>query len=236
VIRQGMAADLVMLLGGLGFALAAGLGAGLLVLARPGTASRRGLDLATGVALSLPVYWMGFVILMLVASNTGLLVQLPFVSGAGQYEELPSDPLAFIRALWVPCIVVGLPTAAGVYRMTIASAREVLGEDFVRTARGKGLRERRVLLRHVLPVSGVPGLILAASQVNLLITNVCLMQSAFDIPGSFRHLVANTANADLAMLYGLIVWGCLLIAIANFAVDLLQSRLDPRVGAAMRRG
>jgi peptide/nickel transport system permease protein len=132
--------------------------------------------------------------------------------------------------------VGAVPTAAGVYRMTIASAREVLGEEFVRTARGKGLRERRVLIGHVLPVAGIPVLILAASQVNLLITNVCLMQSAFDIPGSFRYLVANTANADLSMLYGLIVWGCLLIAVANFAVDVLQSRLDPRVGAALRRG
>jgi peptide/nickel transport system permease protein len=198
-------------------------------VARPRSRLTRTFDLLAGLGVSMPVYWMGFAVLMLFAGNTGMLVQLPFVSGAAEYEELPSDPVAFVVSLWVPCVVVGSPIAAGVYRMTLAASRELLGEEFVRTAYSKGLSERRVLTRHVLPVAGIPVLILASSQVNLLITNVALMQVAFNIPGAFREVTRALANGNIVTIQALVVEGCILIALANMAADLLQARLDPRL-------
>jgi peptide/nickel transport system permease protein len=82
----------------------------------------------------------------------------------------------------------------------------------VRTAQAKGVRPRRVLARHIFPVAAIPVLVLAGSPVNLLITNIGLMQSAFDIPGSYREMGRALANADVA---------------------LLQARLDPRVRQSM---
>ncbi len=229
VLWSGLPVDMTMLAGGLGFGLAAGIGGGLLAVARPRSWSTRVTELLAGLGVSMPVYWMGFAVLMLFAHNSGMIVQLPFVSGAADYEELPSDPIAFVGSLWVPCVVVGTPLAAGVYRMTVAASREVLGEDFVRTASAKGLRPRRVLMRHVFPAASIPVLMLAASQVNLLITNIGLMQSAFNIPGSYREMVRALVNGDTVMLQALIVEGCIIIALANTVADLLQARIDPRV-------
>jgi ABC-type dipeptide/oligopeptide/nickel transport system permease component len=229
VVEQGFAVDMVMLFGGLAFGLLTGIGGGLLAVARPRSATRRGMDLLAGLGVSMPVYWMGFAVLMLFASNTGLIVMLPFVSGAAAYKSLPSDPIAFVQSLWVPCVVVGTPLAAGVYRMTIGASRDVLGEDFVRTARAKGLSTRRMLVRHVFPVAAIPVLVLAAAQVNLLITNIGLMQIAFNIPGSFREMKNALDNGDTDLLQALVVYGCIIIAVANMIADLLQARLDPRV-------
>ena len=86
-----------------------------------------------------------------------------------------------------------------------------------------------MLTRHVLPVAGVPVLILASSQVNLLITNVALMQVAFNIPGAFREVTRALANGNIITIQALVVEGCILIALANMAADLLQARLDPRL-------
>jgi peptide/nickel transport system permease protein len=229
VLEKGFPADITMLLGGLAFGLVSGVAGGLLAVSRPRSLLTRGMDLLAGLGVSLPVYWLGFAVLMLVAEDTGMFVQLPFVSAAASYEFLPSDPIAFVFSLWVPCVVVGAPLAAGVYRMTIGASRDVLGEDYVRAARAKGLSTRRMLVRHVFPVASIPVLILAAAQVNLLITNISLMQVAFNIPGGFREMKDALDSGDVIMIQALVVYGCILIALANMIADLLQAWLDPRV-------
>ena len=89
--------------------------------------------------------------------------------------------------------------------MTIGASRDVLGEDFVRTAQAKGLSMRRTLIRHVFPVAAIPVLVLTAAQVNLLITNIGLMQIAFNIPGSLREMKNALDNGDADMLQALVV-------------------------------
>jgi peptide/nickel transport system permease protein len=229
VLEKGFPADITMLLGGMAFGLLSGVTGGLFAVARPRSLVTRGMDLLAGLGVSMPVYWMGFAVLMLVAEDTGLFVQLPFVSAAASYEFLPSDPVAFVFSLWVPCVVVGTPLAAGVYRMTIGASRDVLGEDFVRAARAKGLSTRGVLSRHVFPVASIPVLMLTAAQVNLLITNIALMQVAFNIPGGLREMKDALDSGDPIMIQALIVYGCIMIALANMVADLLQAWLDPRV-------
>jgi ABC-type dipeptide/oligopeptide/nickel transport system permease component len=229
VIRLGLPADLTMLIGGLVLGLAGGVVFGLIAVAHPRSLLQRCLDLVAGLGVSMPIYWMGFVVLILFAHNSGLILMVPFVSGQADFEELPSDPLAFVQALWVPIVVCATPIAASVYRMTIAASRDVLGEDFVRTAQAKGLRRRHVLSRHVFPVASIPVLVMTAAQVNLLIMNVSLMQVAFNIPGSFREVQRALANGNIETMQALVLYGCVIIALANLAADLLQARLDPRV-------
>jgi ABC-type dipeptide/oligopeptide/nickel transport system permease component len=229
ILRAGLPVDLTMLVGGLAFGLLAGVAGGLFAAARPGSWPARGLAVLAGLGVSLPVYWMGFVVLMLFASNSGMIVQLPFVSGAGQYEGLVRDPVELVQSLWVPCLVVGTPVAAGVHRMTVAASREVLGEDFVRTARAKGLPPGRVMIHHVLPVAATPVLVLLAAQVNLALANVALMQLAFNIDGSFRYITRALVNGNTMLVQALVLEGCVVIALANAAADLLQARLDPRL-------
>ena len=229
VLERGFPADITMLLGGMAFGLASGVAGGLLAVARPRSPLTRIMDVLAGLGVSMPVYWMGFAVLMLVAADTGLFVQLPFVSAAASYEFLPSDPIAFVFSLWVPCVVVGTALSAGVYRMTIGASRDVLGEDFVRAARAKGLSTRGTLVRHVFPVAAIPVLVLAAAQVNLLIMNTALMQVAFNIPGGLREMKDALDSGDTIMLQALVTYGCIMIALANMIADLLQAWLDPRV-------
>ena len=203
VLRDGLPTDLTMLFGGLALGGAAGVAGGMYAVARPGSAAHRVLDVLAAAGMSVPVYWLGLVALFAID------VQM--------------------RSLWVPCAVIAVPVAAGAYRMTRAATVETLGEDFVRTAYVKGLRTRRVLGRHVLPVAGIPVAVLVATQVNLMITNIALMQIAFNLPGSFRDLRDAVLTGDVALLQGLMVEGVLLVAVANTAADLLQARLDPRV-------
>lgn len=133
VLFNGLPVDLTMMCGGLAFGLVGGVAGGLAAVARPRSLARRGMDLLAGLGVSMPVYWMGFAVLMLFASNTGMIVQLPFVSGAAEYREM-------IRAF---------------------------------------------------------------------------------------------ANGDVTLIQALIVQGCVIIALANTATDLLQARLDPRVRESM---
>jgi peptide/nickel transport system permease protein len=229
VMREGLPIDMTMLLGGLAGGLLLGAGGGLFAAVRPRSWAARGMDVLAGLGVSMPVYWMGFAVLMLFASNSGMVVNLPFVSGAGQYDGLVRDPVGLVRSLWVPCAVIATPIAAGVYRMTVTASREVLGEDFVRTARAKGAPPGRVVVRHVLPVSAIPVLVLLASQVNLAIANVALMQLAFAIDGSFRYVTRGLVNGNTTLVQALVLEGCVLIAVANTAADLLQARIDPRL-------
>ena len=97
---------------------------------------------------------------------------------------ITEDPLAWLHAMWVPCLIAGAPLGAACARMSAASLRTVLGEDALRTARGKGVREGRVMRHHALPLAAPPVIALVAVNTNLLITNVALMETVFNIPGS----------------------------------------------------
>jgi peptide/nickel transport system permease protein len=107
--------------------------------------------------------------------------------------------------------------------------RTVLGEDALRTARGKGAREGRVLRHHALPLAAPPVIALVAVNTNLLITNVALMETVFNIPGSFRYVEDAVRNRDVDLAQALVVEGTILIVLANFLADFVHAWLDPRV-------
>jgi peptide/nickel transport system permease protein len=108
--------------------------------------------------------------------------------------------------------------------------REDLQEDFIRTARAKGLREKHVVNRHALPIAGPAIAAMTGVNVSTLLINVAIIEYAYAIPGLFR--VINTAvrfPADIAVLQALIIEGVVLIVLANALADAIQARLDPRV-------
>jgi peptide/nickel transport system permease protein len=133
--------------------------------------------------------------------------------------------------MWVPVLVVGAPLGAQLLRMTAGAVRDTLGEDYIRTARAKGLPERQVVARHALPAAATPLFMLTGVNMNLLVTNIVLMETAFNLPGSFRFIDDAIALRDVFMLQGLVVEWTIVIVLANFAADTLQASLDPRVRA-----
>jgi len=222
-------ADLAMVFGGVASGVLIGLAGGLVCATLPGSWLARILHLLAAFVLSVPPYWLGFMALIFFAPGTGYVLELPFVSALMDYEDLTEHPLGWLKALWLPWILVGLPLAAGVLRMTTITLRDVVGEDFVRTARAKGLRHRTVVRRHALPLALAPVAALTGANIALLVTNVALMESAFNIPGIFRDIRGVYSHADLPLIQAMVIETTVLIVGANMVADLVQAWLDPRV-------
>jgi peptide/nickel transport system permease protein len=229
VLWWSLRADLAMVLGGIAAGLALGLAGGVLCATRPGTLATRAAHGFTAFILSSPPYWLGFMVLVFFAPGTGYVLELPFVSALADYQEIHGSPLAWLKALWLPWLLVGLPLAAAVLRMTESALGDAFGEDFLRTARAKGLSERRVVRRHALPLALAPVAALTGANMALLITNVALVESAFNIPGIYREIRGIASFSDWPLLQGMIIETTVIIVVANMLADAVQARLDPRV-------
>jgi hypothetical protein len=107
-----------------------------------------------------------------------------------------------VQSLWLPWIILGLPLAAIVMRMMRASLAEAFEEDFVRTARGKGLSPGRVMRRHAIPAAGAPVISLVGVTMGTVITNAILLEYTFSIPGMFSLMTQALGNADLPVIMG----------------------------------
>jgi peptide/nickel transport system permease protein len=182
------------------------------------------------------VYWFSSIVLVLFAPQTGYLLQIPFLSWYGGYVPFADSPLRWLQSLWVPWLVLAAPLAAMVYRMTRASMAEVAQEDFIRTARAKGLRERIVIRRHALRAALSPVIGLVSVNVALLVVNVIVIERAFNLPGFFRAANIGQFNGlddkeppiSSEDVQALIVEASLLIALTMFLADVLRAKLDPR--------
>jgi peptide/nickel transport system permease protein len=229
VIWWSLPADLSLVVGGLASGVALGLAGGLLCAIRPRSLSARVIHVTQAFVLSSPPYWFAFMILILFAPGTGMVIKLPFVSGLMDYQSIGSNPLVWLRSLWIPWLMIGLPLAAGVLRMTESQIRETLNEDFVRTASAKGLARVRVIRRHAMPLALAPVAAFTGATMPVLITNVALMEAAFNIPGIYREIRSIGSFADYDLLQGMIIETTVIIVVANMLADAIQARLDPTV-------
>jgi ABC-type dipeptide/oligopeptide/nickel transport system permease component len=105
----------------------------------------------------------------------------------------------------------------------------VMEEDFVRTARGKGLRQRRIIRRHALPVASAPVVALVGVNMNLVLTNAALVETVFNLPGGFRYMERALINRDVDLVQALILEATFFIVVANFLADAVLAWIDPRV-------
>ena len=230
MLRERLPVDLALLLGGLTLGTLAGVAGGRWCAVYPDRRSTRALLGVTALQLSTPVFFQALLVLFYFSSNVSEFIRLPFISGQSDYVPLTEDPLGFLKAIWVPWILISLPLAAFVLRITHASLREDLQEDFVRTARAKGLSERRVINRHALPVT-VPAITISAGlNVSLMLINMAVIEYVYSLPGMFRVInAAARAPADVVVLQALVLEGVILIVLANALADAVQGRLDPRL-------
>ena len=222
--------DLQLLIGGMLLGTFLGIAAGRWCAAYPGTWITRALHVAIAFLLSCPPYFLALVVLLWFSWNSGDY-RLPFVSGQGDYRPFGQDPLAFVKAMWVPWVCCALPLAALVARIAEASVGEALGEDFIRTARAKGLAERQVLNRHALRISMPPIAAMTGVNVSTMLIQAAAIEYGFGIPGMFLTIRGAIIGQDVPVLEALVLEGVILVVIANFLVDAFQDRLDPRLRA-----
>jgi peptide/nickel transport system permease protein len=177
--------------------------------------------------ISAPVFWLGLVSLYLFAKDVG---QFPLFPGQGSYTEFSEGPLDWAYALVLPWLVLAAAFAAIYARYMRSSMIDVMSEDYIRTARAKGVPERRVVVRHGVRSAITPIVTLLGVDVGLLLAgNAILTESVFNIPGVGRLLYTSIERADLPVIQGVVLFGALFIVMLNLIVDIVYAYLDPRV-------
>jgi peptide/nickel transport system permease protein len=226
VVREGVPADLQLLIGGVIAGLALGVAGGLYCAARPDGPPAHALHVVAMVGICAPVYVVGLLTLLLFGHGIGRLADLgipltytAFGDGAGRW----------FASLIVPWLVVGFPIAGAALRMMRAQAVEVRGEDYLRTARAKGLGERDVFRHHVLRPSIAPVVVMVGATANATLLNMVLVERAFSVPGVFQHLSDAMDTGDFPILFALTIVGAAIVCAGNVAADLALRLIDPRV-------
>ncbi|WP_346177610.1 ABC transporter permease [Streptomyces cuspidosporus] len=201
--------------------LVGGVAAGVVSALRRGTLWDRA---AMGVALagvSLPIYFTGLLSLAVFS------YQLNWVDV--DYKGLGENPGMWFQSLVLPWITLAFLYAATYARLTRATMLEIMGEDYIRTARAKGLRERVVIGRHAMRSTWTPILTLLGLDLGALLGGAVLTETTYNLPGLGRLAVTAISNKDLPVILGVTLMAALFIVVANLIVDLLYAVVDPRV-------
>jgi peptide/nickel transport system permease protein len=176
--------------------------------------------------ISAPVFWLGLVLLYLFADDVG---RFPIFPGQGTFATATTIPEK-AGAMILPWIVLAAATAAIYARYMRSSMIDVMAEDYIRTARAKGVPERSVILRHEVRSAITPIVTLLGLDIGTLLAgNAILTESVFNIPGVGRLLFTSIQRSDLTTIQGIVLFGAFFIIICNLIVDIAYAYLDPRV-------
>jgi len=181
--------------------------------------------LATSLALfgiSMPNFWLGILLILLFSLYQGWLPP-------GGHVGLTVDPLGNLRYLVMPAIVLAVQIAGVVTRTVRSSVLEVLAQDYVRTARGKGLGERPVFYRHALKNALIPVTTVVGLQLGALLGGAVITETIFSWPGIGKFLVDAIFSRDFPIVQGIVLLVTVFFILANLAVDVAYVYLDPRV-------
>ena len=219
-------ATVSLVLGGSVVWLFSGLAVGIASALRPRSRLDRFSMGGALVMVSAPEYWLGLILLYAFAADIGRVRIFP---GAGSYVGLTSDPWKWFTSLILPWLVVAAGNAAIYARLIRGSLIETMSEDYIRTARAKGLSERRVVLRHGVRAAINPILTILGLDIGVLLGSSVLVETVFDIPGIGRLSYDAITHSDFPIIQGTVLFAALFIIVANIAVDIAYAYLDPRV-------
>ncbi len=180
------------------------------------------------IGLAVPNFLLGTIIIYV------LSVYFRILPNAGNYVSLSADPLRNLQQLFFPAVTLGFAFSASVMRMTRSSMLEVLGEDYVRTARSKGLAEQRVILRHALQNALIPVVTLVGVQMGYLLGGAFIVEQIFALPGLGRLLVNAISQREYALVQGITLFIALNFVLINLLVDVAYAAIDPRISYGRR--
>lgn len=196
--------------------------AGVIAAVRRNSALDYAATIATLVGVSVPNFLLA-TLLVLVFS-----IWLRWLPPIG-YVEVDRDPLGNLKTMVLPALSLSLPFAAVLMRNTRSAVLEVLGQEYVRVARAKGLTERRILNRHVMLNASLPILTVAGIQVASLLGGTVIIETIFGLPGIGRYTYEAIANRDYPVVQGVTIVVATIFVVVSMVVDLLYAVLDPRL-------
>ena len=224
------------------FAILLGLPAGVFAATRRGSAFDHVVMGASVTGYSMPIFWWGLLLILLVSVNLGwtpvsgrisVLHYIEPVTGFILIDTLIAGNrdafVSALRHLILPAIVLGTNPLATVARMTRSSMLEVLNEDYIRTARAKGLNALRVVWLHALRNASIPVITVIGLQMGHLLGGAILTETIFSWPGIGKWLIESIRRRDYPVLQGGVLMVASMVILVNLAVDLLYGLLNPRI-------
>ena len=197
--------------------------AGIIAALKRNSVFDYGASVVAFIGVSMPSFWVGIILILIFA------VRLRWLPAIG-YSEIGEDGVGeWFKRLILPSLAIGTGYSAILMRFVRAGLLEVLGSDYVRTARAKGVRERSVVLRHALRNSLIPVVTVIGIQLALLLSGAVVVETVFSIRGIGRILVGAIFDRDYPIVQGVILLVAVIFVLANLIVDIVYTFLDPRI-------
>ena len=210
------------------FAIVIGVLVGVFTARRPESPVSHGVTVFSLIGYSMPVFWTGYLLIIAFASN----VRWFPVAGmrdvrleGNRFEEW----LDIAHHLVLPALTLGLIYLAQYSRLSRASMLEVLQSDYVRTARAKGLAERKVVYKHALRNAVIPVITIAGLQFGALLSGALLVETVFNWPGLGRLAADSVFQRDAPVLLGVLICSAVLVVVINILTDVVYRMIDPRI-------
>ncbi|MHA6617912.1 ABC transporter permease [Pseudonocardia sp. DLS-67] len=214
-----------LVLSGMAVALAVALPLGVLAAVRHRRASGTAITAFSQVGVAVPSFLAGILLVTVFAVRLGWLP-------SGGWTPPAQDPVDFLRKLLLPALALGLVQGAVLTRYVRSAVLDVLREDYLRTARSKGLPPGRALVRHGLRNAAIPVVTVLGLQLATLLVGAVVVERVFVIPGLGSLLLDGVANRDLLLVQGVVIVIVLAVLVVNFLVDVAYTVLDPRLRRA----
>ncbi len=195
---------------------------GVYAAARHGRGADAAIMAFSQIGVAVPNFWLGLLLILLFAVE---LAWLP----AGGFGGWDNGLWAGMRSLILPAVALALPQAAILARVTRSSVLETLKEDYIRTARAKGLSRHAALWRHALRNALIPVVTIMGLQFSFLLAGTIIIENVFTLPGIGRLIFQAIAQRDLIVVKDLVVLLAITVIVVNFIVDLAYAALDPRI-------
>ena len=229
LINSRIAVTFSLVLGGAVLWLGIGIGTGVLAATHPRTVVDKGATFFAVFFYSMPTFLLGLILLYFFFYQFHLH-GIGIFPGSG-YVPFLQSPLGWAQHLILPWIAVALTTAATYTRLTRTGMLETLGEDYIRTARAKGVSERRITYQHSLRASLTSVITQLGIDVGVLLGGAVVTENVFGLPGLGQLAIQSVTQQDLPVVIGIVMLAAAFVVIANFAVDMFYVVLDPRVRA-----
>lgn len=227
IIAAALPITLSVVIGGAIIWLVLGVTNGVVSAVRPRTFVDRSLTAFSLFFYSMPTFLLGLLLLYFLYFRLTLAGVAIFPPGG--YIPLSEDPSQWFMHMILPWLTLALVSAATYTRLTRASMLDVLGEDYVRTARSKGIGENRVITRHALRAAMTPIVTQFGIDVGALLGGVIVTETVFSLPGLGKTAIDAINQQDLPVIIGIVLFASAAVVVANILVDILYAVLDPRV-------
>ena len=221
LVMDRLAVSLPLAVGALVLSTARALPAGLIAAARRGRATDAAVIGATQLGIAVPNFWFAMLLVLLLAVRWRIFP-------AGGFPGW-SDPMAALRALVLPAVALALPQAAILARVLRSALIETMGQDYIRTARAKGLSRARALLRHALRNAMIPVLTILGMQFSFLLAGAIIIENVFYIPGLGRLIFQAITQRDLIVVESVVMILVFAVIMVTFLTDLAYASVDPRL-------